>query len=115
MGDESSGKAARAILQITFVASTILATLFAAAIVGGAGDDRGRVAAIFPPWWSGHRAIEAAASAGDILGVGGARFVVILHGDPEGLRARARAAGALFTLSAAFAGSCTPLLRDIKS
>ncbi|MGC9271110.1 hypothetical protein [Acidiphilium sp.] len=38
---------------------------------------QGPVAAVFPPWWSGARALQAAASAGAVLRFGGYRFVVV--------------------------------------
>lgn len=115
MNDQSSGNAARAITQVVTIAAAILASLFVAAAIEAPGSDPSRLAAIFPPWWSGQRAIAAAASAGDILGVGGARFVVILHGDPTDLAGRLRAAGALFTVSSDFAGLCSPRGKETGS
>lgn len=80
--------------------------LFAAAAVGAEPRTPGRVAAVFPPWWSPAQVVGAAASAGDISGAGGAPFVVILRGDPSDLSRRARAAGALMLLDPALAGVC---------
>jgi hypothetical protein len=95
-------------VKIAVVALAILTSLFAAAAIEAPASDPGRIAAVFPPWWSGPRAIAAAASVGDIVGIGGAPFVVVLHGDPSNLARRVRAAGALLTLTSNIAGFCTP-------
>lgn len=104
--------------RITAVAGPIaLATLgvalslFAAVAVDAQPRTPGRVAAVFPPWWSPAQIVGAAGSAGDIAGAGGASFVVILRappGDtgPSDLAQRARAAGALMLLDPALAGAC---------
>ena len=80
--------------------------LFAAVAVEAEPRTPGRVAAVFPPWWSAAQVVGAAGSAGDIAGVGRAPFIVILRGDPAALSARARAAGALVLLDPALAGVC---------
>jgi hypothetical protein len=67
---------------------------------------------VFPPWWSERRAIGAAAMAGDILGVGAAPFVILVHGDPATLQAKARAAGALLVISSDRAGLCSSLFLE---
>ncbi len=69
-----------------------------------AGADR--IAAVFPPWWSGGRVIDAAASAGDIAGAGAYRSILIVRGNAPGLAARLRRAGALVLLSPGLAGQC---------
>jgi hypothetical protein len=115
VGEGLAGTRARASAQVALVAAAILTSLLAAAQIEAPGSDPSRVAAIFPPWWSGQRAITAAASVGEILGVGGAPFVVILHGDPSNLARRVRAAGALLTLSSNPAGLCTPRPLESKS
>lgn len=66
----------------------------------------GRVAAVFPPWWSPAQIFGAAGTAGDIAGAGGASFIVILRGDPAQLSERAREAGAWLLLDPALAGVC---------
>lgn len=108
MDGKRSLRATQTGTKIAVVALAILASLFAAAAIEAPASDPSRVAAIFPPWWSGPRAIAAAASVGDIVGVGGAPFVVILHGDSETLARRVRAAGALLTLTSNIAGFCSP-------
>lgn len=80
--------------------------LFAAVAVSAEPRTPGRVAAVFPPWWSATRVGEAAASAGNIAGAGGAPFVIILRGDPADLSRRTRAAGALMLIDPALAGVC---------
>lgn len=81
-------------------------SLFAAVAVDAQPRTPGRVAAVFPPWWSSAQIVGAAGSAGDIAGAGGASFIVILSGDPDDLSARARSAGALMLLDPALAGAC---------
>jgi hypothetical protein len=86
--------------------SGALLGLFAAVAVEAQPRTPGRVAAIFPPWWSSARIFGAAGTAGDIAGAGGAPFIVILRGDPAQLSERAREAGALLLLDPALAGVC---------
>ena len=82
------------------------ASLLAAVAVEAQPRTPGRVAAVFPPWWSPSHVVGAAGSAGDVAGVGAAPFVVILRGDPADLSRRARSAGALLLLDPALAGAC---------
>lgn len=84
----------------------VFLSLFAAVAVDAQPRTPGRVAAVFPPWWSPAQIIGAAGSAGDIAGAGGASFIVILRGDPSHLAQRARDAGALMLLDPALAGAC---------
>ncbi|MBO9543534.1 hypothetical protein [Caulobacter sp.] len=84
----------------------VFLSLFAAVAVDAQPRTPGRVAAVFPPWWSPAQIIGAAGSAGDIAGAGGASFIVILRGDPSDLSQRARDAGALMLLDPALAGAC---------
>lgn len=89
----------------------IFLSLFAAAAVDAQPRTPGRVAAVFPPWWSPAQIVGAAGSAGDIAGAGGAPFIVILRAlpnesRPSDLSKRARAAGALLLLDPALAGAC---------
>ncbi|PIB90845.1 hypothetical protein [Caulobacter sp. FWC2] len=85
--------------------------LVAAAAVDAQPRTPGRVAAVFPPWWSPARVIGAAGSAGDIAGVGAVPFIVILRASsdtktPADLSQRARSAGALALFDPALAGAC---------
>lgn len=89
----------------------VAVSLLAAVAVEAQPRTPGRVAAVFPPWWSAAQVIGAAGSAGDVAGVGAVPFIVILRGQPEkGLAAdlsqRARSAGALLLLDPALAGAC---------
>lgn len=84
-------------------------SLLAAVAVEAQPRTPGRIAAVFPPWWSPAQVASAAVSAGDIAGAGGASFVMILRGDPASLERKARAAGALLLLDPAAAGLCAPL------
>lgn len=91
----------------------VFLSLFAAVAVDAQPRTPGRVAAVFPPWWSSARIIGAAASAGDIAGAGGASFIVILRGDAADLSRRARGAGALMLLDPALAGACSPISEPV--
>jgi hypothetical protein len=64
------------------------------------------VAAIYPPWWSTRQVWRAAASAGDILNIGGSEFVLLLHSDAPGLAVRARRSGALLVIDPRGFGGC---------
>ncbi len=115
MPSDSAHKALKAAGQSLLLGLVILATLGAAIGVNASPRDPSRVAAIFPPWWRPDRTLAAAAAAGDILGVGGAPFVVILRGDPTQLSNRARSAGALLITSADPSGFCAVRARDSQS
>lgn len=91
---------------VVFSTLGVALSLFAAVAVDAQPRTPGRVAAVFPPWWSAARIVGAAASAGDIAGAGGAPFVVILRGDPANLAERAKSAGAVLLLDPALAGAC---------
>ena len=84
----------------------LLASLLAAVAVEAQPRTPGRVAAVFPPWWSPAQVVGAAGSAGDIAGIGAVPFIVIVRGDPAGLSRRVRSAGALLLLDPALAGAC---------
>lgn len=91
---------------VVFSTLGVALSLFAAVAVEAQPRTPGRLAAVFPPWWSPAQVVGAAGSAGDIAGAGGAPFIVILRGDPSDLAQRARAAGALLLLDPALAGAC---------
>jgi hypothetical protein len=75
-------------------------------LLGGRPLDPTTAAGVFPPWWAQDRAIAAAASAGDVLGVGAAPFIVIVRAPGADAAARLGAAGALFSIDARSAGAC---------
>lgn len=85
----------------------VVVSLFAAVAVEAQPRTPGRVAAVFPPWWSPAEVMGAAGSAGAISGVGAAPFIVVLRGDAD-LHQRARSAGAFLLLDPALAGACAP-------
>ena len=94
---------------VMVVGATILATLFIAVAAGAAPRDPARIAAVFPPWWTAAETASAAASAGQIAGVGAAPFILILRGESGRLEPGLRAAGAWLLLDPEAAGGCTPL------
>jgi hypothetical protein len=113
MNGGTMGKAAAATGQVLLIGAAILASLYPAT-GAAASADPSHVAAIFPPWWPQARAIAAAGSAGDILGVGAAPFVILVHGDPATLQRKARSAGALIVFSSERAGLCSSLFLEPK-
>jgi hypothetical protein len=66
----------------------------------------GPVAAVFPLWWNGTRAVLAAAPAGAVIRFGALPSIVILQPLPGG-GARLRRAGAWALLNPAALGGCT--------
>ena len=86
----------------------VLATLAVAVAQADAPRAANGFAVIFPPWWSAAQALNAAASAGDIIGVGALPFILVLHSDTPGLKARLMQAGALLLLDSRAAGACSP-------
>ena len=69
------------------------------------GDPR-LVAAVFPPWWSAEAVLAAASQAGDVVGPGGAPFVIVVRSENADLPDRIRAAGAFMVLDRAAFGLC---------
>ncbi|MBI1683880.1 hypothetical protein I4Q42_09380 [Caulobacter hibisci] len=96
----------RATGRIAAATLAIIGSLVAVTLSSASPRDPGRVAAIFPPWWSAARAASAAAAAGDISGAGAVPFILILRGDPATLGQRLHAAGALVLLDPERAGVC---------
>ena len=79
----------------------------AAAVAVQYRPDRADLATVvFPPWWSDRAAVAAAASAGDVLAVGGFARAVAVRSEAPGLERRARAAGAILVLRGTTAGLC---------
>lgn len=66
------------------------------------------VAAVFPPWWGVEESWVAAGDAGQILGAGLWRNVVVLRGGDGDLASRLQAAGALIVVDANVIGCTTP-------
>jgi hypothetical protein len=73
-----------------------------------AGPTSGPVAAIFPPWWDGVRAVNAAALGGPVLRLGLLNFVVVVAPDESGGRDRLWRAGAWFLLNPRGLLGCGP-------
>jgi hypothetical protein len=100
-------KIARRLFERSFIAlGAACATLVMAMSAVAAPIGATRVAAIFPPWWNGARAMDAAATAGDIAGAGAHPSILIVSSDAPGLAARLRDAGAMILLSPGLAGLC---------
>lgn len=91
------------------------ATLVMAMSAAAAPTDAARVAAVFPPWWSSARVMEAAATAGDIAGAGAHSSILIVSSGAPGLAARLRDAGAVVLLSPGLAGLCAVPASEVHS
>jgi hypothetical protein len=115
MAISEDGKSVMGIGPILVTGLAILSSLAAAATVSAAPADPSRVAMVFPPWWSASHAVTAAANEGEILGVGGVPFIVIVRRSSTTAARGARSTGALFTLSADPRSPCTFAVLDAKS
>ncbi len=111
----AAGEAARRVAPLSITAAAILISLAAAAAVDAAPTDPNRVAIVFPPWWSAEQAFTAAASEGELLGMGGVPFIVIVHRRPNTGARLARSIGALFIVGADPGSLCSATLLDAKS
>lgn len=68
------------------------------------------VAAVFPPWWSAERVMEAAVAAGvPVVRAGGIETIVITASPDTRSDAHLRDAGALFLLDPLSAAGCLTL------
>jgi hypothetical protein len=94
----------RLAISVLAIGATIVVTLLLAIETSSANSDS--MAAIFPPWWGSARAFEAAASVGDIAGVGKFQTILIVHGKSDGLATRLHAAGAVIVVSSQLFVAC---------
>ena len=76
------------------------------ALIGGPAS--GPVAAVFPPWWGGMHAIDAAAEGGAVLRLGLLNFVVLIVPDDQHGRERLWRAGAWLLLNPRGLSGCSP-------
>jgi hypothetical protein len=100
--------------RVAVCALAVFATLAVAVAQADAPRAANGFAVIFPPWWSAAQALNAAASAGDITGVGALPFILVVRSDAPRLKARLRQAGALLLLDPRAAGTCSPPPLDIR-
>jgi hypothetical protein len=84
--------------------ATIVVTLLL--VIETSSENSDSLAAIFPPWWGSARAFEAAASVGDIAGVGKFQTILIVHGNSKRLAAGLHAAGAVVVVGAPLFVAC---------
>jgi hypothetical protein len=56
-------------------------------------------AGVFPPWWSAHKVISAAGTAGSIVRLGAFSFIVVVRSNDGDVAKSLRAAGSLITLN----------------
>ena len=82
-------------------------------VLGSAHPRAERLAAVFPPWWGGGRALVAAAGAGRIEALGRLPATVIVRGDPAHLAERLHAAGAVFTFESSLSIGCEASVPEI--
>lgn len=83
-----------------------LASLAAAASLSLAPRDPQQIAAVFPPWWTADRSLDAAARAGAIAGVGALSFIVAVRSAEPDLSVRLREVGALAVIDDHFISFC---------
>jgi hypothetical protein len=72
------------------------------------GPTSGPVAAVFPPWWSGMRTVDAAAEGGAVLRLGRLNFVVLVVPEDQHGRQRLWRAGAWLLLNPRGLAGCGP-------
>lgn len=89
-----------------WAATAVIASAGLAAMLPAAPANAVTLAAVFPPWWSQAQVWRAALSTGDVVDVGGSRFVLVLHSSASGLAARLCRAGALLILDPLAMGPC---------
>lgn len=89
-----------------FFAATVATISLLAAAATTVPAHAATLAAVFPPWWSGSRTLEAASRVGDVLRLGAYAHVVIVRSTRPDLPARLRLAGALVLLNPFGAGAC---------
>lgn len=98
---------AGALLRWAPAALAFGASLLLSAALGLAPRDAHRLAAVFPPWWSGERTLAAAGDLADVT-PGGLRFIVAASSARPDLAAALKAAGALFVVDGRFFAFCAP-------
>lgn len=88
-----------------------LALLFMASLAMAAASslrprDPGRLAAVFPPWWSAGQSLDAASRVAAVTGFGGLPFVVAVSGVSPDLPRRLSAEGAWLVLDGSAFSFC---------
>lgn len=84
------------------------ASLVVVASVALRPQDPHRVTAIFPPWWSAERSLDAASRVAGVTGFGALPFIIAVAGRQGDLETELRAAGAIAVVDGrrfAFCGS----------
>lgn len=102
----STNNSHRLLERSCIAAGAACATLVMAMSAAAAPADAGRVAAVFPPWWTSAQVLSAASGAGDIAGAGAHRSILIVSSRVPGLNERLHRAGAVVLLSPGLAGLC---------
>jgi len=90
-----------------------LAAAVAALMLGTPAPAAGPVAALFPPWWPAADVFVAAGSAGRIVRLGLASFIVIVASEDGRVTERLRAAGAVMVFDPIALGGCAPVPASI--
>ncbi len=86
-----------------------VASLFFIAAVALRPQDPHRLVAIFPPWWSAERSLEAASRIAGVTGLGALPFIVAVAGSQRDLETELRGAGAMAVLDGARFALCATL------
>ena len=92
---------------------TPLGFLFAASLAVAAASslrprETGRLAAVFPPWWSAERSLATASRVAAVTGVGGFPFIVGVAGTRPGMASELEEAGAVVVLDGSRFPACFP-------
>ena len=107
MGKSATPTSTRKLLLTLAPAFALTFASLGAAVAFEAGPRTPRqIAAVFPPWWSQARVLQAASDAGAIAAIGGVRNVVVVVADDDFLPARLNAAGVLLQLNPSLTGLC---------
>jgi hypothetical protein len=98
-----------------WIAAVVIAAIGMSTVLQPPPANAVSIAAVFPPWWSRNQIWRAALSTGEVVDVGGSRFVLVLHSSAPGLAARLRRAGALLVLDRLTLGVCARAPAEEKS
>ncbi len=101
--DPNVNAAGRAVAWLP-LAALLVGSLAVAAVSSLRPADAGRLAIVFPFWWSSDESLAAASEIAAVTGVGALPFIVSVAGGRPGLASEFRRAGAL----AVFDGSKFP-------
>lgn len=101
--------------SIWMMTALVLASVLILGVAIAPDSRRDRYVAVYPFWWSQARATAAAASAGELLGVGGWTNTLMVAGDEAALADRLRRSGALLLIDSRLGVFCTSSRRETRA